>query len=316
MKRKLYGILITVIVICSVCTIGGSFYMLNYSLTPNKNIEIKNRETYPYLFRTYPFLRQWTDSLKQHRALREITIRNTEGLLLHAYYIKAAKPTGKTAVIVHGYTDCAIRMLMIAYLYNHDLQFNALLPDLQHQGKSEGKAVTMGWKDRLDVLHWARVANHLFGDSTHIVFHGISMGAATVMMASGEPQPRFVKCYVEDCGYTSVWDEFSYELNTAFGLPKFPLLYATSYLCKLKYGWNFKEASALKQVKKCRLPMLFIHGDKDTYVPSKMVISLYEAKPNPKEYWIVCGATHAMSYHNEQKAYTEKIRHFTNKYLN
>ena len=92
------------------------------------------------------------------------------------------------------------------------------------------------------------------------------MGGATTMMVSGEKQQPYVKCFVEDCGYTSVWDEFSHELKSSFHLPAFPLMYTTSWLCEKKYGWNFKEASSLKQVEKCELPMLFIHGDKDTYV--------------------------------------------------
>ena len=120
----------------------------------------------------------------------------------------------------------------------------------------------MGWKDRLDILKWINVTKGIYGDSTEIVIHGISMGAATTMMVSGEQLPANVKCFVEDCGYTSVWDEFSKELKNQFGLPEFPLLDATSLLCKIKYGWSFKEASALNQVRKCHLPMFFIHGCK------------------------------------------------------
>ena len=83
----------------------------------------------------------------------------------------------------------------------------------------------MGWLDRKDVTQWMEVANRIYGDSTSMVVHGISMGAATTMMVSGEPQPDYVKCFVEDCGYTSVWDQFSKELKEQFGLPQFPLMY-------------------------------------------------------------------------------------------
>lgn len=68
-------------------------------------------------------------------------------------------PTDRTAVIVHGYTDCAVRMLMIGYLYNHDLGYNILLPDLHYHGQSEGRAIRMGWLDRFDLLHWMEVAD-------------------------------------------------------------------------------------------------------------------------------------------------------------
>ena len=131
-------------------------------------------------------------------------------------------------------------MLPIGHLYSHHLGYNILLPDLHAHGLSEGDAVQMGWLDRLDVLQWMDTANELFGDSTRMVVHGVSMGAATTMMVSGEELPPYVKCFVEDCGYTSVWDEFKGELKNQFGLPAFPLLDVASWLCKLKYGWSFR----------------------------------------------------------------------------
>jgi fermentation-respiration switch protein FrsA (DUF1100 family) len=92
-------------------------------------------------------------------------------------------------------------------------------------------------------------------------------------------------------------------------------MYTTSWLCEKKYGWNFKEASSLKQVAKSQLPMLFIHGDKDTYVPTWMVYSLYEAKPGPKELWIVPGAAHAVSYKENKQEYTDRVRAFVGRYI-
>ena len=153
------------------CTIGGSFYMLNFSLTPNAKILSKDADSYPFMYRNYPFLRPWVDSLKQVDALKDTFIINPHGIQLHAYYVAAPQPTSKTAVIVHGHTDNAIRMFMIGYLYNRDLGYNILLPDLQHQGESEGPAIQMGWKDRWDVLQWMNIANEIFGDSTQMVVH-------------------------------------------------------------------------------------------------------------------------------------------------
>ena len=124
-------------------------------------------------------------------------------------------------------------MLMIGYLYHRNLNYNILLPDLQSHGLSEGRAIQMGWKDRLDVMRWMDVANSIFGGKTEMVVHGISMGAATTMMISGEQSAPYVKCFVEDCGYTSVWDEFKQELKSKFNLPSFPLMNATSMPRKL-----------------------------------------------------------------------------------
>lgn len=148
-----------------------------------------------------------------------------------------------------------------------------------------------------------------------MVLHGISMGAATVMCVSGERLPDYVKCFVEDCGYTSVWDEFEHELDSQFHLPAFPLLYTTSLQCKLRYGWSFGEASPLRQVARCHKPMLFIHGDRDTYVPFAMMQRLYDAKPEPKQMWIARGSIHAMSFRDHPLEYARRVRLFVDQYI-
>lgn len=314
MKKKLYIIIGSSLFLLTAILIGGGFFMLNYSLQPEhegKDIE----SSYQYMFREYPGLENWIDSINSEKALKDTFIVSDNGMRLHAYYIAAAHPTKKTSMIVHGYTDNAVRMLMIAQLYNRQLGYNVFLPDLQNSGLSGGDHFQMGWLDRLDVLKWMEIANQIYGDSTQMVVHGISMGAATTMMVSGEEQASYVKCFIEDCGYTNVWDEFAHKLKDGFGLPSFPLMNITSALCKLKYGWSFKEASALEQVKKCTLPMFFIHGDADTYVPTWMVNDLFAAKQGDKELWIVPEATHAMSYRDNTLVYTEKVRDFTYKYI-
>jgi fermentation-respiration switch protein FrsA (DUF1100 family) len=312
--KKIARILLILLPVFAVVSIGGGFYLVDYALLSDhrgKNVT----ESLKHIAGEYPFVGEWLDSLNRISALKDTTIINSEGKRLHAYFVSASQPTTKTAVIVHGYTDNAIRIMQIGYMYNHDLDYNILLPDLQGHGLSEGDAIQMGWKDRLDVLRWMDVAHSIYGDGIRMVIHGISMGAATTMMVSGEPQKEYVKCFVEDCGYTSVWDEFSQELRTQFGLPEFPLLYVASWICKQKYGWGFKEASSLNQVKKCHLPMFFIHGDADTYVPTRMVYPLYEAKPEPKECWIVPGAKHAVSYRENKEEYTARIKAFVDKYM-
>lgn len=294
---------------------GGSLYLLRYSLQPDAVMRAKNESARAYMTAEYPFLKPWLDSLDASGALRDTTIVGAGGERLHAYYAAAPEPTDRTAVIVHGYTDNAMRMMMIGYLYNNDLGCNILLPDLYYHGESAGRAIRMGWKDRLDVLRWIGVADNLFGGRTQTVVHGISMGAATTMMVSGEKLPACVKCFVEDCGYTSVRDQFAKELRERFGLPAFPLLDVASLFCQWKYGWNFREASALEQVRRCELPMMFIHGDADDFVPTRMVWPLYEAKPGDKELWIVPGAAHALSYRDNREEYTRRVGEFVGRYV-
>lgn len=269
-------------------------------------------EQFEKIVNRYPHIEQWIDSIRP--LLCDTTIISATGQRLFARYAPANNPSDNTAIIIHGYKSNSVAMMHIGYMFHHDFGYNILLPDLQSHGYSEGEYIQMGWKDKDDVRQWIDVAISEFGNNTHIVITGISMGGATTMMVSGENLPSNVKCFVEDCGYTSVWDEFRGELRNQYHLPAFPLLNITSGLCDLTLGWSFGEASSLEQVKKCQLPMMFIHGGNDTYVPTEMVYPLYEAKAEPKEIYISKGSAHAVSYQDNPAAYTQRVGAFVAKY--
>ena len=296
MKKGIIIVVALVVTVLVVATIGGSFYMIEFALAPDAE-RTDTAASFRQLVEKYPEVKPWLDSLNQRGALRDTFINMPSGEKHHGYFIRQATDstmlaTDSTtmnhpvAIVVHGWRDTAIKFMMIA-------------------------RIQMGWKDRKDVLHWMSVASELFGTNDFVI-HGVSMGAATTMCVSGEKMPECVKNirFIEDCGYTSVWDEFSYELKEEFGLSDFPLMYATSLLCKIKYGWSFGEASSIKQVGKCPYPMLFIHGDNDTFVPSEMVHPLYEAKQGEKEIWITKGTEHARSYADYREEYVKRIRAF------
>ena len=292
----------------------GSFYLVDYALTSKPQSHKKN---WGKAFAWYPELRPWLDSIRAERAWSDTFAIMPDGTRAHAVLIRSTKANGRTAVVVHGYTNNSIDMLHIARIYNKEMHYNIVLPDLHGHGLTGGNDIQMGWKDRIDVLKWIEMAPKTFGisaDSMRIVVHGISMGAATTMCVSGEKTPKYVRCFVEDSGYTSAWDEFKHELQGRYSLPASPLLYTASWLTKAKYGWSFKEASPLKQVAKCTKPMLFIHGDKDTFVPTWMVYPLYEAKPHPKKLWIAPGSGHAFAYRDHRQEYIKQVEEFVNQY--
>lgn len=293
--------------------VSGSIYLFNYALLSRPEAR-DHRRVYDRMMR-HEDIRVWADSLNRCDGLRDTFITSADGLRLHAFYIAAPRPTDRAALLVHGYQDNAMSMLMLGYMYNKGLGCNVLLPDLRAHGTSEGKYVCMGWKDREDMKRWIGVILSRFGRDSRIVMHGISMGAATTMMTSGEELPGNVRCFVEDCGYTSVWDEFGSELKGRFHLPAFPLLYTADLYCRLREGWGFREASALRQVARCERPMLFIHGDRDTFVPTRMVYPLYDAKPGDKELWIVPGVVHARAYWNDPAEYGRRVGDFVNRYM-
>ena len=271
-------------------------------------------EDYQYarLCEKYPHITQWVDSIRP--LMRDTIITNASGNRLFARYASASNTSNKTAIIIHGYKSNSIAMMHIGYMFHHDFGYNILLPDLHSHGKSDGRYIQMGWRDKDDVRRWIDVAIDIFGNNTDIVITGISMGGATTMMTSDEKLPSNVKCFVEDCGYTSVWDEFQNELAASYHLPAFPLLYLTSALNKVVNGWSFGEASSLNQVRNCRLPMMFIHGENDTYVPTPMVYTLYDEKREPKELYISPGSVHAMSYHDNPQEYSRRVGKFVTQY--
>lgn len=294
--------------------VGGAFYMVDYALSAD---HLNEKQAYQNLYEHHPELRPWVDSLKQEGAIRD-TFVVVDGIKLHATLVQAKQSTNKVAVLIHGYKNSNVMMLSYGRIYHDQLGYNLLLPDLYGHGQSEGDHINMGWLDRLDVMRWLEVADNAFkGDSTatRMVLHGVSMGAATVMAMSGEQLPPTVKCIVEDCGYTSVDDILKHQLKEEFGLPSFPLLHVASLLTKAKYGWGFSEASMLEQVRKCRLPMLFIHGDSDDFVPTAMVNDLYAAKPEPKALFMGKGSAHALTLTDHPDEYAAQLTAFCNRYI-
>lgn len=319
MKRKILitaGIVVALIV--AVLT-AGSFYLSDYAFSVSSETrDLKSKWT--QMENDYPALHEWFDSIRQDGVLRDTFMVMPSGERHHALFVRDPRAKGRTAILVHGYHDASVRMLPIASIYSR-MGYNILLPDLHGHGLSEGDNVRMGWLDREDVMRWMAAAERMFRtDSCRsaMVVHGVSMGAATTMCVSGETQADYVRCFVEDCGYTSVWDELECELRDQFGLPAFPMLYMSSALTKLRYGWSFGEASPLRQVAKSRLPMLFIHGDADDYVPTWMVYPLFKAKAQPigkdgkvdKELWIAKGTQHALAYHDYPEEYSRRVREF------
>ena len=323
-KRILWFLIGVLLVIIIAFPLVIANMAVNMLVNPNRDTSHNPEKAYAQLFEELPPAKAWVDSLNARHALKDTFIIAADGRRLHAVYAAANHPTDKTAFIIHGWTDSAIRMMRYGYMFQHDLGYNMFLPDLNGHGLSDGKYAQMGWLDRLDVIEWLDVANAIFApkDSlgnkladTQMVIHGTSMGAATAMCVSGEEQKPFVKAYIEDCGYTSVWDEFASELDKQFGLPTFPLLHTASGLCKIIYGWSFGEAAPVESVKNCRKPLLIIHGDADTYVPTEMGLRIYDTATCEKEIWLTKDVKHAKSYRNDPEAYTRRIDEFTRKHM-
>lgn len=307
MRKVLVWSIGIVMVTMIVVTIGSSFYMLDYSLSPNPDRK-DTAACFRELFEKYPETHTWVDSLRRVDALRDTFIIMPNGERHHALYVRNGG--NRTALVLHGWRKCSIDILFLARVYERVLGYSVVMPDFHAHGLSDGDMIQMGWLDRKNMMEWIEA----FKTDTMVV-HGVSMGGATTMMMSAMDNPEEVKDirFVDDCGYTSVWDEFSGELNNQFGLPEIPLMYTTSILCKLCYGWSFGEASAIDEVKRSDYLMLFIHGGSDTFVPTEMAQRLYESKRSNKELWIAEGAEHAESYLKHKDEYIKRLKAFVSK---
>lgn len=314
-KKKIIGIAISsvlVILILGLSFIGNYFY--NLALNPDTPKDIvfgSPEEAEATSGQVLDTDIQWLLSESNYS---DETITSFDNLKLHAYKVLNQNDSNKWVIAVHGYTSEGINMSSYAKNY-YDMGYNVLIPDLRSHGSSEGDYIGMGWDDRLDIIAWI---NTILEDNPNaeIVLHGVSMGAATVSMVSGENLPSNVKAIVADCGYTSVWDEFAYQLDDLFSLPEFPILNISSLVSKVRAGYFLGEASTLEQVAKSKTPILFIHGDEDDFVPYYMMEELYNATSSEKEMLTIKNAGHAKASEIDPETYWTTVHEFTNKYLN
>ena len=299
-----------VLVVFLAVTLAGGIYMCRYALAPKPYDEAADRA---WMEEQTPGVAAWWDDLKERGILRDTFQVFPDGRRLHAWYATASKPSSHTAILIHGYGGSPFSMGQFARMYREDLGYNVFIPALSAHERSEGRGIQMGWRDREDILGWIPVARSLFPEGD-MILHGCSMGAATVMMVSGETTPDYVKAFIEDAGYTSVWDIFEGQLAEQFHLPAFPVLYGADLVCELKYGWGFRQASSLKQVARSTKPVLFIHGGDDKFVPTWMQEPCYEAKTvGLKEKWTSPGSDHVRSYSDHPAEYLNVVTDFLGK---
>ncbi|AEV95704.1 alpha/beta hydrolase [Pediococcus claussenii] len=244
------------------------------------------------------------------------TMKSAGGdLKLDANFIPAEHKTNKTAILVHGFMNSKKNVGAAAGMF-HQMGYNVLAPDDRAHGQSQGKFIGYGWLDRKDYVKWMNLLLHKEGQNQQLVMWGISMGGATVMMTSGQKDvPHQLKAYIEDCGYTSVDDEITYQAKEMYHLPKWPLVPTVSAISQIRAGYNYSEASSVKQLHKNTRPMLFIHGTDDTFVPTKMINQVYDATKGPKEKLLIKGAKHAQSIEKDYPLYQKTVEKFLGRYV-
>jgi len=249
------------------------------------------------------------------KTIEEIKSRD-DGYKLKAYQILNNSPEYKWVITIHGYRGSARDNGHYAKAF-YEEGFNVLMPNLEGHGLSEGKYVGMGYTDKNDILDWIDFVIKQDPEAK-IVLHGVSMGGATVMMTTGEKLPSNIKCAIEDCGYSNVYDIFKHVATEYLNLPfKNTLLSSVDFVTRMRLGVSLKELNCVSALKRSTTPTMFIHGDKDNFVPFWMLDVVYNANKNiEKEKLVVSGATHGYSATKDPELYFRKVMEFVNNYIN
>ena len=252
---------------------------------------------------------------------RDVYLTSFDGLKLHATYFpgteggeRASGENGsggrKAVICFHGYTGEGLSNHIAIADYFLKQGYAMLMPDARAHGGSEGEYIGFGCLDRKDALAWINWMIQECGEDVNIMLHGTSMGGATVLMTSGLELPVNVKGIISDCGFTSPKEVFTHVLNHMYHLPAFPAIQGADLLNKKLAGYGMDECNAKYEVRKAKVPILFIHGSADTFVPCSMCHEIYDNCASPKRKLIIEGAAHAESYYKDMETYEKAMTAF------
>lgn len=249
----------------------------------------------------------WAESV----AKEDIFITAKDGIKLHAYYIPAEKPSKKMVILHHGYTSKAMDNAPHAYFF-HNEGYEVLLLDLRAHGESEGKYVGFGILDRFDTEKWIEYVHERFGKDIKLVLHGTSMGGTTVLMALGiESIQNSVSAVIADCAFISPSEIFSHVMKKNYHIPiTAPIINLDGIYSKRVVGYRFDEYSTLEALKGNKVPVLFVHGKQDKFVPTFMSEKNYEACTSRKKLLLVANAGHGSSIFENTELYEETEKEF------
>lgn len=236
-------------------------------------------------------------------------IISSDGLRLHATWFPQGE-CKKIVICFHGYTSQGMKDYLGLSGYYLKNGYSMLLVDERAHGESEGKYIGFGCLDRIDALKWINWVLRKCGEDVEILLHGTSMGGATVLMMSSLELPEQVKGIVSDCAFTSPKEVFSHVLKSMYHLPAFPVMNISDFLNKRLAGYGLDECNAAREVKKAKVPILFIHGSGDTFVPYSMCETMYENCASSKKKLIIEGAAHAECYYKDTDAYENALTEF------
>lgn len=300
-------ILIAILLVVLVVLLAISYEAFRRASIAKKPISMDDEEQLKKHDRWAPLTLETVQWLRKHHS-RELTMISFDGLKLRGRWVAAENPRG-TILLVHGWNGRVESDFTGIIPACYEMGMNLLLIDQRAQNGSQGKYMTFGVKESQDVADWVRFHNKTFGDLP-LVLGGVSMGAATVLMATGRELPPNVCGVVADCGFTSPWEIFKDVAKRKAHIPTFPILYFVRFWCQVLAGYDPKAYSTVTAMKKNKLPVLLIHGLADDFVPCHMSQTNYDACQSVKDIVLVESAGHAWSYLTAPERCREALEKF------
>lgn len=304
-----------VILLCliTIVTLAGSYYAYRiafYSSPKNRDQVVKPKDPQydPYREEMRRIFHQLNN-----RPCEFVSITSHDGLKLSGryYHVKDGAPLD---IGFHGYRSHPITDFSGGTELSFEMGHNVLLIDERAHGKSEGNTITFGIRERLDLLEWVNFAVSRFGKDVSILLYGVSMGGATVLMASNLNLPKNVKGIIADCPFAMPLDVILY-VGKGTSFPTWLIKPFALLAAKIYGDFDLLETDAVQAVKNAKVPILILHGEDDRYVPCYMSEAVAQANPNMVQRHTFPGAAHGISYLVDTPRYHKIVKNFVRQIL-
>ncbi|MDD6467492.1 MAG: alpha/beta hydrolase [Erysipelotrichaceae bacterium] len=302
-----------------VVVILALLFIADYAVTKRifEYIFAKTEETFfskgiSDIYSQYQAQAQKADEWLAQYEQESLKITSKDGLNLEGTLVRMVSDTNKVILAIGDHQSVGMQdMGRFAEMYQ-ELGYDACIIDSRACGNSQGQYGSFGYYEQDDVLLWCQKLIEIYGETVEIVLHGMGVGAATVCLVSGQKDlPKQITGGVADGAYQDITVQLRHLLNTQTQLPVEFTLMMLNLICKQKLHFDFKKLSAEKALQKCQIPMLFIHGEKDSYTPSYMSEHLYDAcATKNKQIEIVNEAKHNGCYLMHPIAYQRYIQNW------
>ncbi len=255
---------------------------------------------------------KWIDEQYQKKQVKDIYIKNNEGLKLHAIFIENKKNKG-IMLEDHGYRSTSRRDIYPSCYHYYNMGYSLLLIDNRTAELSEGKYITFGVKESNDIISWIKYLNKKY-PKKDIILAGVSMGASAILMAMNRINDNMnVKCIIADSGYISGYDEVKYCINHYFHIPGSIFIGMINIWCNIIAKFDLKIRTTIRSMKDSKIPVLLIHGEADDFVPPSNSIITFKKYKGPKKLLLFKNASHGISYLVKPEYYVNSVKTFIEK---